>query len=137
MSCDSTFPGTLRRAVRALALACIAVTGCSAEPEPMPDDLLGTWTTNDAAYEDRSFEIHPDRLVWETGRYVAADRRPLVGVESQVPVDGWAVYRLLYRESDGVVSDIELHYRSKPEPTLRFANRRQLWTKRGAAKGST
>jgi hypothetical protein len=112
------------------------LAACSAEYEPPPHELLGVWETSAPGYEDRSFEIRPNEIAFEASLYTATNRHPLEGVQTLPATDGWNAYRLDYREPDGEISRVEIHVRTEPTSTLRFANRQQIWTRRGGEKGS-
>lgn len=53
---------------RILALACFALAcaACGVAPE-VPGELIGTWGTESPPYRDRSFEISPDTIRFDTG----------------------------------------------------------------------
>jgi len=58
---------TPRRIVAATALLA-TLAGCQAQNEnPVPDHLLGVWTTSAPRYADRYIEIRHDMIIFGTG----------------------------------------------------------------------
>lgn len=55
----TNMPFSSIRQVWCHACACVALVGCSAQEEALPEGLYGRWVTQDARYEGRYFEVLP------------------------------------------------------------------------------
>jgi hypothetical protein len=111
------------------AAAFVAGLACGPdEPVALPDSLLGVWTTNDAAYRDRSLEITRDAVSFRI-KYAVIDRHPIEWMEERPGPDEDRLYVLHYTENEGYDATLELRYRSDPVPQLRIGNREIRWTR--------
>jgi hypothetical protein len=130
------FTAPTRSICRVLGLLALAfLVGCGPEPTDLPPEILGDWTTDAPSYRNRHFEIRTNAIVFGTGEFSADLRHSLVGSETKPGSDGWTDCVLRYREPDGGVSDLGISYRTRPREELRFAHRKEVWTRRVNRKG--
>ena len=107
------------------------VAGCGPVDQviPMPSPLVGTWTTDDARYEGRFFELTRTALVIGTGDG-RAKRYPIATVLLTDDEQGRAVHVVEY--VDGATTHSMAFYFSSAEPegTVRMKNQPTIvWRK--------
>lgn len=116
-------------------------SGCDAELEPPPDEILGVWSTEASSHAGRTFEISKSMIRFGTGEYSAPATFSVIGVERGESINGEEVFVIHHRESDGSESETRVAYRQgqKPSmmagtpPSLRFVNRKEIWTQTARA----
>lgn len=117
-----------------LAVMICLICACEDPPSPPPEQILGGWVTDAPSHRDRTFEIRDDAVVFGTGKWSSSRLHILIGVEERPSVQNWDVYTIRYREYDGSIGALEVHYRSTPKNMLRFANRQEIWTRSQTGK---
>ena len=110
-------------AAAAILLAC----GPTVE-DAVPNQLQGRWITSEPKYQDRYFEIQPDRMIWGVGEF-DLDAHPIEKIESQPQVAGKIRYWLHYTENEGYPNALEIELCLVPKAELRFVNRPEVWTR--------
>ena len=125
--------GGLTRRSRAVSVILLSVSlfGCGGESKPLSEGILGTWRTNAPGYEDRTFELRRDGLLFGTGRFGAPSFHSIVNSE-RIETDAERAaehWHIEYRETDGAIGEVELIYRESPVSSLRFANRKEVWSR--------
>ena len=114
-----------------LTALALALAGCEGgtKLDLVPDALVGTWTTDAPAYEERALEIFGDGLViWAEG----------LMIESHVlrTIRRWdrgsrTTYRFEYLDSDGDLTDFEFDFQ-EAEGVIRIRNQSDVaWRKTG------
>lgn len=77
-----------------LLLGLVALcAGCGRDP--VPGELLGTWSTDAPLYADRNFHVEPDTIRFETGEG-ATTSHPIEGVSVRPGDGGGALYEIEY-----------------------------------------
>ena len=119
---------TPRRIVAATALLA-ALAGCQAQKEnPVPDHLLGVWTTSAPRYADRYIEIRHDMIIFGTG----GDTFELhVLAELKEAREGEAMlYTITHLNHFGQPYSLSFYYKPSGDGIIRFKNQREIvWTK--------
>ena len=116
----------------AAVAALIFMAGCADEPQPTPSELIGIWRTAAPRHADRTLEVRADAVLFGRGKYSSPVRHSITSAipgksNGKSDIRSWVV---MYRESDGSISEVELLYQDKPLPTLKFANRDEVWMKK-------
>lgn len=94
---------------------------------PVPEGLLGSWTTDSPRYADRGFFITSDSLRLQLGPQLSATY-PITRVRRSGPADS-AGYTITYRQGD---TEVEMGLRVDPEAGLRIANLPAVAWRRGS-----
>ncbi len=102
---------------------------CSGRLEPIPSELVGTWTTDAPGYADRYLEISGRGLSFGTGDG-RADWNSLRGARVE-PQDDRTLYVLLYDSVDGAPGELSIAYLPELD-AIRLAHRSAVWTRAGA-----
>lgn len=90
-----TYPGRRPMRIGAFLLA-LAAAACGEDlAETAPPELIGRWTTTDARYADRGFDISSDSIVFHTGGD-SFTAHAIEGIASEETA-GRTFYRVLYR----------------------------------------
>lgn len=113
-----------------IGLVPILALACSKSTEPMPSQLVGTWVTDAPEYAGRSLTIRSDSIVFGTSE-LSGDRHSLIGVETLEPVEGWATYRVSFRELDAETAFVDVGFRMGTTPELRLRHRSEIWRPEG------
>ena len=115
------------RLVVSLVLA-VGLSACTSDPSSMPDSLIGVWKTNTRKYRDRSFEIQPDKVIFETGKETV-DTNILLGIAAQ-DEDGRLLYDIDYLSSDGLEHTFSFYYEPRGEGAIALKNQSgMIWKK--------
>ena len=105
------------------------LAACSGRLEPIPSELVGTWTTDAPDYADRYLQISGTGLSFGTGDG-RADWKRLRGARVEPQGDG-TLYVLQYDSVDGAPGELSITY--SPElDAIRLAHRDAVWTRAGA-----
>ena len=119
---------TPRRIVAATALLA-TLAGCQAQKEnPVPDHLLGVWTSSAPRYADRYIEIRNDMIIFGTG----GDAFELhVLAELKEAREGEAIaYTITHLNHFGQPYNLSFYYEPSGDGIIRFKNQREIvWTK--------
>jgi hypothetical protein len=99
--------------------------GCSDASDPIPAELLQVWTTDNPAYQGRSFELRDDAVVFGTGPYSFA-MHFIEHVEAN-PVDGGIEYRLDCKDNRQETSLVRFIHTPGNPATIRMSNRNVVW----------
>ncbi len=86
----------------------VGLSACGAEQSSMPDSLLGVWKTRTRKYRDRSFELQPDKVTFETGEE-SPDTNIVLGVEA-LEENGRLLYDIGYLSPDGLEHTFSFYY---------------------------
>ncbi len=86
----------------------VYLSACSPEPSSMPESLIGVWKTKTRKYRDRSFELQPDKVIFETGKETS-DTNIVLGVETH-DEKGRLLYDIGYLSSDGLEHTFSFYY---------------------------
>jgi hypothetical protein len=106
-----------------VAAGLVAALGCG--HEPVPTELIGSWTSDDPRYADRSFEIGAETIAFGFG----GGLRMAYRARGSDALDG-ALYQLYY-DSPGE-PERALSLRIATPGHLRIENHSELWTRTGA-----
>jgi hypothetical protein len=87
---------TLLNALGILMVVCL-FSGCGGEP--IPPELIGTWTTSASHYETASMEITADTITFRDGKGYAGVNR-ITGLERKEEKEG-ALYKMVYKGDEG------------------------------------
>lgn len=93
----------------------------------VPEDLIGTYRTTDANYEDRAFEIDPVSINFVTGEGTVS-----VGIINRVKlkVDGARMLYTISYTSDEAKNEVSFYYEPGKEQIIRFKNQEKIaWAK--------
>jgi len=119
---------TPRRIVAAMALIA-TLAGCQAQKEnPVPDHLLGVWTTSAPRYANRYIEIRNDMIIFGTGGD-AFELHALTDV-NEVREGEAIVYTITHLNHFGQPYTLSFYYERTSDDIIRFKNQREIaWTK--------
>ncbi len=84
------------------------LSACGTDPSSMPESLIGVWKTQARKYRDRSFEVQPDKVIFETGEETS-DTNIVIGIESRED-GGRLFYNIDYLSPDGLEHTFSFHY---------------------------
>ena len=119
---------TPRRIVAAMALLA-TLAGCQAQKEsPVPDHLLGVWSTSAPRYGDRYIEIRNDMIIFGTG----GDTFELHALTEVTEArEGEAiVYTITHLNHFGQPYTLSFYYEPTSDGIMRFKNQKEIvWTK--------
>jgi hypothetical protein len=88
---------TLLKALGILMVVCL-FPGCGGEP--IPPEMIGTWTTSAPGYERASMEITAETITFKDGKGYAGVNR-IIGIEKKKENDE-TLYKLSYEGDEGV-----------------------------------
>ena len=92
------------------------------------DDLRGVWTTTDARYKDRSFEVTKDMIILETG-VASNDSCHITKIEKE-DQGTKRLYVIHYDTSSGDEQQFSFYYSPKDGGTIRLKNQKDIvWKK--------
>jgi hypothetical protein len=115
----------------ALTALVLGLGGCEGGTrlDLVPNELVGTWTTDAPGYDERALEIFEDGLViWAEG--VMIESRVLRTVRRWDRA-GLASYRFEYLDSDGGLTDFEFDFRAA-DGLIRIRNQPDIaWRRTG------
>lgn len=112
----------LRRASLAFALL-TALLGCTPGHEKtIPEDLLGVWTTSEAKYADRFFELTKDTVAFGTGGDTF-DVYVVESVERTRDEDG-LLYHIHYLNHEGYPYTFSIYYDPSNHGVIRFKHQK-------------
>ncbi len=74
----------------------------------MPERLIGVWKAQAREYRDRSFELQPDKVIFEPGEETS-DTNIVIGIESREE-DGRLLYDIDYFSPDGLEHTFSFYY---------------------------
>ena len=103
--------------------------------DPLPDVTIGKWVTTDARYRQRSFDLSPTTVIFQTGTGDGdATRHPVLG--TTVTTDhGKQIVTVDYGVGDGSMA-LAFWIDDGPEPTLRLMSQQDIvWTRAEEADG--
>ena len=94
----------------------------------MPDSLIGVWKTKTRKYRDRSFELQPDKVIFETGEE-NSDTNIVIGIESREQ-DGRLLYDIGYLSPDGLEHTFSFYYEPMAGRVIALKNQSAIvWRK--------
>ena len=110
----------------------LSLTGCQLfVPRQLPDELVGVWYTDAAAYRDRFLEIHKDAVIFGIGDEKAVAHR-VVKMRKE-PAGNETLYTVYSQGNDSEASVLSFYYSPGDGGTIRFKNQSMVWKKRGPA----
>ena len=106
--------------------------GCSPEATPAP--LLGTWYSDDARFDGRSLEIHPQWIRFMQGHKELSAIR-IRHVTQEGSGEGPVRFEIEGADRDGQDTALSLELQRRPFELLRLDTQREPWRrgKRGAS----
>ncbi len=109
-------------AITALALEIVANSQSSGEDftvlDSPPEELVGTWVTENPGYSDRAFVIDHDHIELHLGAEGGIQSHPILSIRALQTPDSWA-YEVDYGTSEGERTlAVHLH----PDGVLRLRN---------------
>ena len=120
---------------RSALILLVMTLGCEDPPlEEVPADLIGRWTTTDARYADRAFEITPETLYLAQGGdlFVAYSilQIRIIQRQGQAPV-----HAVEYRDESGEETSFDFLVSEVGDGSIRFTNQREIvWRRDPGAK---
>ena len=94
----------------------------------MPESLIGVWKTQARKYRDRSFEVQPDRVIFETGEETS-DTNIVIGIENREE-DGRLLYDIDYLSPDGLEHTFSFYYEPMAGGVIALKNQSAIvWRK--------
>jgi hypothetical protein len=115
-----------------LCLVLIAVFYMSKEPsddiQNIPEGIFGEWETTNSKYEDRYFNITPDKVVFGIGEDNEAVYT-LVGIQRKTEA-GQTLFTATFEGNNGNSYEQSFYYENNASPILRFKNQKEIeWRK--------
>ncbi len=97
----------------------------------VPEDLIGVWGTTSPTYEDRSFEIKADEIIFGTGED-KFDTYPITKIRIEKDrKEQKTLYLICYKNIEGKEYKFFFYYDPANQGTIRFKNQKEmLWTKK-------
>ena len=121
-----------RHALLVMAIL-VSTLGCRAAQEPaaVPAEFHGRWTTRDARYADRAFELTTDTITLVQGGEVTT---PLPVQKFERAQEGGAIaYVLTYRNlAEGTTDTLRFYYEPRDGGVIRLKSQRNIEWKKGA-----
>lgn len=106
----------------------VGLSACASDESSLPDDLVGVWRTTARKYRDRSFELQPDKVIFETGEETP-DTNILLSIET-LEEDGRLLYDIIYLSRDGLEHTFSFYYEPKGEGVIALKNQSAIvWKK--------
>lgn len=124
----------LARVLAPVAIASLAYAGYQRwSGEPLPQPVVGTWSTTDGRYAGRSFWLNPTAVAFQNGN--ATDQfsiHPIRRVKTRSVAD--TLYLSIDYEQEGQPITLSLAYHEARGPVLRLVNQPAIrWTRTGDA----
>ena len=110
-----------------VVFALTAVLACARES--VPTELIGSWTSDDPRYADRSLAIGTETIAFDSGGGMRTTYR-MQGVERESDAGTGTLYRLYYDAAGN--PEHELRVRVPNPGQLQIDNHSELWTRAGA-----
>ena len=110
-----------------LAVAC-ALAACRPREITIPDGLIGVWTTEAPRYQDRFFDLRPEKVIFGTGNG-NSNSNPIVAIET-AEEDGHLRYNIDYWGSEGQEYTFSFYYDPANGGVITLKNQRNIdWRK--------
>lgn len=124
--------GATTRSVALRVGAVVLLLGCSPEATPAP--LLGTWYSDDARFDGRSLEIHPQWIRFMQGQKELSAIR-IRHVTQEGSGEGPVRFEIEGNDRDGQDTALSFELQRRPSELLRLDTQREPWrrTKRGTS----
>jgi hypothetical protein len=108
----------------------LSVAACS-EDVPLPEELIGTYTTNEPRYAERYLDLAPDQIEFGLGEAgVSRHRIKSISLEQQ---DGKTLYVLAYAGQEGGTDYLRFFHDETRRDEIVLSNQTTItWSKRGA-----
>lgn len=124
-------------AVIILCLVLIAVfytlKGPSDGIQEIPEGIFGKWQTTSSKYEDRYFNITPDKVVFGVGKGNEAVYT-LAGIQRNTEADP-TLFTVTFEDNNGNSYEQSFYYENSASPVLRFKNQNEIqWRKNDPMK---
>ncbi len=109
-----------------LLLLLVLTAGCD-EPalEEVPTELIGRWTTTDARYAGRAFEITPEVFFLGQGDDLFVSYS-ILRIRIIVSKDRDPVHSVEYRDEAGDETSFNFYVSDEEGGTIRFTNQREM-----------
>jgi hypothetical protein len=119
---------TPRGIITAMALLA-ALAACQVRNEnPVPDHLLGVWSTSAPRYADRYIEIRNDMIIFGTGGD-EFELHALTHIE-EAREHGALLYTITHLNHFGQPYSLSFYYEPKGDGIIRFKNQKEIvWKK--------
>lgn len=113
-----------------LIFGLLCCAGCQ-RPDTAPTELVGTWRTDAAGFEDRFISIEAHYIVFGAGEDTHPNAEYIEKISLQ-QVSGTRVFFIQANDMGRNQDNIELEYTPANPPQLRLTNRKQVvWRKTG------
>lgn len=101
-----------------------------AESTIVPDNLIGVWGTSDPTYDDRTFEITRNEIIFQTGEKTF-DTYAIKKIEMEKVSGGQTLlYIFHYKNKEGLKYKFSFYYNPAGQGEIRYKNQSQVvWTK--------
>ncbi|MEE9179415.1 MAG: hypothetical protein V3U22_00860, partial [Vicinamibacteria bacterium] len=86
----------------------VGLSACGPDPSSRPERLIGVWKAQAREYRDRSFELQPDKVIFETGEETS-DTNIVFGIERREE-NGRLLYDIDYLGPDGLEHTFSFYY---------------------------
>jgi hypothetical protein len=123
----------LARAAGCVA-ACALLLGCAREATPSP--LLGTWYSEDARFDGRTLQIHPQWIRFMEGTKELGAVR-IEGVLQEGGGEGPIRFEIEGVDRDGQETTLSFELVQRPTERLRLETQREPWRRMPRTEGST
>ena len=130
MSTHRFIPKLLWSAAIVTLLACLL--GCVQLPHQglLPADVVGSWTTKDARYQDRELELSRAFVILITGRHDPASVQMIDHVDTTTQGQDTLFTIFSTDYSQGTHFEMKIQYRPDNGGEIRFKNQQVVWTRR-------
>ncbi len=102
--------------------------------DTLPPALIGTWTTNDAAYAGRYLKIGAQTLELGVGDK-EFEILPIRGVDAEDLADSSTFYTVEYGPTAEDVLALRFHFRPGPPGIVKIEHQPQIWTRQADSPG--
>jgi hypothetical protein len=122
---------SLLKALGILMVVCL-FPGCRGEP--IPPEMIGTWTTSAPNYKGASMVITAEAITFKDGKGYAGVNR-ITGLEKQEEKEG-TLFKMGYKGDDGVRFVLNFYLKQvgrgkTQQPMIVYKNQKELtWTKK-------
>ena len=102
------------------------------KPTPLPDELVGVWTTSQPKYADRYLDLTKATIIFGTGKE-SIDTNFISNVE-KTPHDETILYTVYFHRVGGPEDKVSFYYDAGNGAIIRFKNQKHIeWKKANSA----
>jgi hypothetical protein len=98
-------------------------------PKPLPDELVGVWTTSDPRYADRHLDLTKATIIFGTGKE-SIDTNFISNVEKRLQ-DKAILYTIYFHRVGGPEDRVSFYYDPANGGIIRFKNQEHIDWKKG------